>query len=164
MNILKTLGSSEAIQEYTDRPTVKVLIIHNDRILILNNGLLPGGGIDAGETHREAIDRELEEELGATVLKPSYIGTVFQYRSYLGKKYEVHGYTASLESIGGVTNPQDEGESQFKIRWMTVIDAITLVQQSLTSAREVAIQSDAEQGRLFNLSTTLAFLKQCTDK
>lgn len=160
MNILKTYGSLE-VDSFTKRPTVKVLITRGDNeVLILNKGLLPGGGINPHESHLEAITRELQEELGASVQAPRYIGTVVQYRSYLGKKYEVHGYAADLNEFDGTTNPQDEGEANFKVHWMTPADALDFVGTSIALAKKDPIKSDDEQGRLFNLMTTHALLKQ----
>ncbi len=67
MNILATIGQVDTSIQYTDRPTVKVVIKNNSKVLVLNKGLLPGGGIDPGETDQDAITRELQEELGVTV-------------------------------------------------------------------------------------------------
>lgn len=160
MNILQTFGSTDKEHLLTDRPTVKVLIERADDVLVLNKGLLPGGGIDPGESHVDAITRELQEELGARVRDLVYIGTVIQYRSYLGMKYEVHGYSATLDAIGSSTNPQDEGEAHFTLHWMTPPEAVEYVAQSIASAQRDPIESDVEQGRLFNLMTTHALLKQ----
>ncbi len=117
MNILATIGRMGPSIHYTDRPTVKVVIKNDDKLLILNKGLLPGGGIDPGESDHDAIIRELQEELGVTVKDIREIGTVVQYRNLLDKKYIINGYSAVLSTTGGLTNPQDEGEAQFTIQW-----------------------------------------------
>lgn len=72
----------------------------------------------------------------------------------------MHGYSATLDAIDGRTNPQDEGEAQFTLHWMTPPKAVEYVAQSIASAQKDPIESDAEQGRLFNLMTTHALLKQ----
>lgn len=160
MNTIKIIGPLENSIQYVSRPTVKVILLHNDRVAILNNGLLPGGGIDPHESHLEAIARELQEELGASAQEPHYIGTVVQYRSYLEKKYEVHGYVADLNEFKGTRNPQDEGEASFKLQLMKPTDALDFVGKSIALAEKDPIKSDGEQGRLFNLMTTQTLLKQ----
>ena len=103
MNTLATIGQIDPSIQYTDRPTVKVVIKNDNKLLILNKGLLPGGGIDPGESDHDAITRELQEELGVTVKHIQEIGTVVQYRNLLDKKYLINGYTALLDTTGGFT-------------------------------------------------------------
>ena len=159
MNILSTIGQVDALIQYTDRPTVKVVIKKDDKLLILNKGLLPGGGIDPGESDKDAITRELQEELGVTVKDVQNIGTVVQYRNLLDKKYLINGYTAELETTGGLTDPQDEGEAQFTVQGLTLDEAIAYVSESIDEAKLKPMDDDANQGKLYNLMTTYEFLK-----
>ncbi|MFA4964833.1 MAG: NUDIX domain-containing protein [Thermoleophilia bacterium] len=59
-----------------DKPTIRVagLLVHEGRILMVEQGhgeerywLLPGGGVQFGETLSEALRREFQEELGLRV-------------------------------------------------------------------------------------------------
>jgi len=158
MNILATIGQVDTSIQYTDRPTVKVVIKNNNKVLILNKGLLPGGGIDPGESDQDAITRELQEELGVTVTDVQEIGTVVQYRNLLEKKYLINGYAAELETTGGLTDPQDEGEAQFTIQWLTIEDALAFVTESIEEAKLKPMDDDANQGKLYNLMATRNFL------
>ena len=159
MNILATIGKLETTILYSERPTVKVIIRKDNLILLLNNGLLPGGGIDPGESDSDAITRELQEELGATVKNVEQIGTVIQYRNFLGKKYIINGYTAILESTGGVVNPQDEGEANFTMQWLALEDALLFVEKAVEEAKIKPLDDDANQGKHYNLMTTYELLK-----
>ena len=51
--------------------SVKGVLIHQDRVLLLLNGRdewdLPGGRPDPGEDHRTALEREVREETGLSV-------------------------------------------------------------------------------------------------
>lgn len=158
MNLLATIGQQDTSIQYTDRPTVKVVVKKGDAILLLNQGLLPGGGVDNGETDDTAIARELQEELGITVKDIHEIGTVVQYRNLLSKKYIVNGYVATLDTTGGVTNPQDDGETQFVMRWLSAEDAKEFVSRSIKETKLLSMEDDANQGKLYNLMTTLELL------
>lgn len=159
MNILATIGQVNASIQYTDRPTVKVIIKNDNKVLILNKGLLPGGGIAPGESDQDAITRELQEELGVTVKDVQEIGTIVQYRNLLDKKYLINGYAATLETTGGLTTPQDEGEAQFTSHWFTLEEATVYVSESIKEARLKPMDDDANQGKLYNLMTTFELLK-----
>ena len=159
MKQLKVIGTQDESIAYTDRPTVKVLIRRGDEVLVLNKGLLPGGGIEPGETNEEALKRELREELGATVSNIQEIGEVIQYREFIQKKYIIHGYTAELEAFATSPSPQDEGEAQFQHHWMTKEHAIEYVSQSIATVERVVMLGDAIQGRLYNLKTSLELVK-----
>lgn len=159
MNTLATIGKFDASIRYIDRPTVKVIIRKGNAILLLNKGLLPGGGIDFGESDNDAITRELQEELGITVKNIEQIGMVIQYRNFLGKKYTINGYAAALESTGAITNPQDEGEANFTVQWLSLEDALSFVEKSVEEAKIKPMDDDANQGKLYNLMTTLKLLK-----
>jgi len=159
VNILATLGRPDPLIHYTNRPTVKVVIKKGTDILILNNGLLPGGGVDHGESDSDAIFRELQEELGVTVKDLNAVGTVIQYRNFLNKKYSINGYTAILDFLGGPTDPQDAGEAQFTQRWLSIEDALEYVSKSIAEAELRPMNNDTHQGKLYNLITTRELLR-----
>lgn len=160
MNILAEIGTKDLSIPYIDRPTVKVLIHdHEDKILVINEGLLPGGGVDTNEDRLQALERELREELGAKVSQIEEIGTVIQYRDFLKKRYIINGYTAHIEEFDGSTNPQDEGEKQFEFQWYTRGEALNLVVEAVQKFDGVPILDDSQQGKLFNLMTTQKFLE-----
>lgn len=71
------------MQDYTStervlvRPSVRAVIIRDDKVCVIRSRKYtyykyPGGGIDPGETHEEALCREVREEAGM-VLKPETI-------------------------------------------------------------------------------------------
>ena len=151
---LSTIGDYNSAIEYTDRPTVKAVIQNEGKILILNGGLLPGGGVDAGETNIQALYRELAEEIGATVGNVRPHGTIIQYRNILKRKYIVTGYSAELVSLGGRTKPQDDGEAQFVPTWATFDKALEVIENSIRNVSLKDMSNDANQGLLYNLMTS----------
>lgn len=158
MKQLQIIGTQDNSIAYTDRPTVKVVIWRGDEVLVLNKGLLPGGGVEPGETDTQAIERELLEELGIKVTNVREIGEVIQYRGYIQQKYIIHGYEAEFEEFVSSPTPQDAGEAQFQLHWMTREAAIQYVSESITIVESVVMLGDAVQGRLYNLKTSLALI------
>lgn len=154
------IGTQNPSIEYTDRPTVKVVIRKGEDILILNNGLLPGGGVEDGETELQATERELEEEIGATVTSIVSIGEVVQYRDYLKRHYVVKGYTADLVAFDKDTNPQNEREAALTSSWHSVGAAVALVEDSIRAYDDAEMRDDSVQGKLYNLRTTRELLRQ----
>lgn len=152
--ILNIFGTMDASIDYIDRPTVKVVIKNEERILILNGGLLPGGGVDDGERDIDAIKRELEEELGASVENIHSIGTVIQYRNLLSRKYLVKGYLVDFVAFSGETKPQDKGEAAFMPEWVTLDEALKILEASINEVSLMDMDDDANQGRLCNLMTS----------
>jgi 8-oxo-dGTP diphosphatase len=71
-------------REYPDAPLVGVgaVIIENDRVLLVKRGhapllgewSIPGGGLELGETVREAVAREAREETGLRVEPGELLG------------------------------------------------------------------------------------------
>ena len=154
------IGQIDNSIPYRDRPTVKCIIVKDGLVLILNNGLLPGGGVDTGESHGDALRREIQEELGMTICNAKKLRTIIQYRNFLHKRYIIDGYVAELDSTNGLAEPQDEGEAQFTPLWLHVDDAIQLIEDFILVAKEKPMNNDANQGRLYNLLTSYELLKQ----
>lgn len=159
MNILATIGEVDPSIQYSDRPTVKVVVKKDSKLIILNEGTLPGGGIDLGESDQDAIARELQEELGITVKNVQRIGAVVQYRNLINKKYLINGYVAELETTGGPTNPQNEREAQLTAQWLTLDEAVAYVSGSIDKLKLKPADDASNQSKLYNLMTTLELLK-----
>jgi 8-oxo-dGTP pyrophosphatase MutT (NUDIX family) len=154
------IGTHDLSIDYNVRPTVKALILNDkNEVLIINDGLLPGGGVDDNEDNTTAIRREIAEEVGMTVFNIESSETVIQYRDYISKKYIIQGYKARFQNDLGTTNPQDEGESKFTYAWHSIDDAIELLKNSIDRFEAMgATPDDTYQGKLFNLKTTKILL------
>ena len=164
MNNLAVIGVHDPSIEYKDRLTVKALILNDkNKLLIINNGLLPGGGVEDNEDNITALRRESIEELGITISEIKEISIVIQYRDLINKKYIIHGYAARFVDSLGKTNPQNQGEADFTHAWYSVDDAINLVNNSIKQMEDMDVALDgANQGKLFNLMTTLELLNSFT--
>jgi len=160
MNNPAVIGVHNPSIEYKDRLTVKALILNDkNNILIINNGLLPGGGVEDNEDNITALRRESIEEVGITISEIAEIGIVIQYRDFINRKYIIHGYTARFVDSLSKTNPQNQAEAAFTYAWYSVDDAINVLNNSIKQMEDIDAALDgANQGKLFNLMTTLELL------
>ena len=161
MKQLQVIGTQDPSIDYIDRPTVKVIVQNSDnKILIINDGLLPGGGVEGSENNSSALKRELLEELGIEVTNQQEIGSVIQYRNFIKRKYLVYGYGAVYKAKVADPTPKNDREAQFSYDWYSIQDARRLLQSSINRAGDDAEKnknSDTES-KLYNLMTTKQFL------
>lgn len=160
MNTLSTLGHAKVNVQYDDRPTVKVVIFDRNKVLIMNGGTLPGGGINDAEDNHNAIRRELIEEIGASIEGISELGSVIQYRDFLSKKYVVYGYAANLAKLDRSLASPEEDEIDFTFKWVHRNNAIPYIENAISRHTKAypELKNDAEQGRLYNLQTSLVIV------
>lgn len=103
---------------------VNALIVKNGKLLVVKRRekeipwpgmyVMPGGGIEKGETEKEALIREVKEETGYNIRVKDYISTsVFHW--YLIPFY-VSFYTAEI--ISGGAKPQKEEVEE--IKWLSL--------------------------------------------
>lgn len=91
----------------------------------------PGGGVVAGESHMQALIREVQEECGMSVISiGSEIGAVIEYNVALEDDYDVfqmtsHYYRCEVADVSGrQTLDAYEQELGFKPVWIDIDDAI----------------------------------------
>ena len=84
------------------RNSAKAIIIRDGCLLLVRNRdeegdwhTLPGGGQDHGETLREALQRECQEEIGVRV----QIGELLLIREYIGRNHEFAEHDAEAHQV-----------------------------------------------------------------
>ncbi|MEQ9321041.1 MAG: (deoxy)nucleoside triphosphate pyrophosphohydrolase [Polyangiaceae bacterium] len=114
-----------------ERPTVRVVgaaIVDGPRVLVArrspamsspNRWEFPGGKVEEGETHAEALRRELAEELGVEVVVGEHVGTG-RARSAGGDVIVLDVYRATLKQ--GRPTPREHAE----LRWVDATALATL--------------------------------------
>ena len=84
------------------RNSAKAIIIRDGHLLATRNAygdddwyLLPGGGQQKGETLKETLQRECQEEIGASVR----IGSLKFIREYIGKNHEFPEHDGDVHQV-----------------------------------------------------------------
>ena len=128
------------------RPSVRGIIVREGNIAMVHSlrddyYKLPGGGIDAGETHAETLVREVREEAGLCVIPESIRPYGFVRRTQKGKVEDIfiqENFYYFCET-DGKTVPQSldayEAEERFTPEWVTPAQAIAVNARALRSTK-----------------------------
>lgn len=137
---------------------VKGIILDKENRLALvgNSGyrLLPGGGVDDGETLEQAMKREAKEEIGCLITVGKEIGYSDEYRTKRGVHHVIHCFVGKVIGEKGIPETTQQDEIGLEVGWYYLNDAISLIEQQI---KEVAYDKYNTQ---FNLRAHLAFLKE----
>lgn len=120
------------------RPSVRAIIMEDSNKIALvhsNNHhyyKFPGGGIEKGETHSEALIREVMEEVGLSVIPTSIkeFGNVLRLQKgnegpNIIFEQENFYYTCKVEKSVGIQNLDEyEQKAQFELKIVTLDEAI----------------------------------------
>jgi ADP-ribose pyrophosphatase YjhB (NUDIX family) len=138
MNYLATISDKDVfpdkevkpVSEWALRKTVKIIIQNDDgKIALVTNPvhnffLLPGGGIEDGESVIAAAERESKEEALCSIMTPNEFGIIEEYRARDGKRYETHGVVAKAgESVTDDLRTDDEKKNGLNVVWLSFDEA-----------------------------------------
>jgi len=116
-------GKRNSDAEYRRRPGAYAIILNGEGKFAAvgwrDTYLLPGGGIDPGESPEEALIREVREECACEVLIGKFLGSGIQYfTNEKGGNWEFH--CSYFEAQFGA--PLDN-EPEHTLHWLDVSDA-----------------------------------------
>ena len=148
MNVLPAIRDSDLYEGVVDldpsdfrlRTAARAIVIDDlNQVALLrvgNHGYykLPGGGIEVGEDMRQALARELLEEIGCTAEIIGEVGEILQYLNEKQLKQTSYCFLAKqIGEKGSASFTDEELANGFEIKWAKNIDeAIQLVQNSKT--------------------------------
>lgn len=129
-----TFGEYDPSVTYQTRYGVYAVIpdVSKERIVLVQapNGawFLPGGEIEAGEDHQEALARELLEELGFEAVFETYYGQAddYFYSRHRDTHYYHPAYFYGAEAFEKIAEPLEDFN---QIGWFSVEEAKTLLKR-----------------------------------
>ncbi len=144
-----------------DRKASKVILLdENNNILLTGreHRLLPGGGLEVGESFEEAAIRECKEEVGYDIQILYTIGFTDEFRSQEGRHQVTYCFVAKIVGEQSTPTTIEEEEQGFIFEWLSVEDTISLLEkQKSTFTKE-------DYNGCFNVRTQLAFLSAYKSK
>jgi 8-oxo-dGTP pyrophosphatase MutT (NUDIX family) len=140
MKILTEIHRAEGINisgKTVYRTAVRAVILRGRELLMVYSSAVgdykfPGGGVDLGESHEQALARELREECGASLLSvDGELGAVIEYNFAEEKDFDVfmmtsHYYFCQAGDDFGAQKLDDyERDLGFKPVWVDIDYAIS---------------------------------------
>ncbi|MBQ6755752.1 MAG: NUDIX domain-containing protein [Oscillospiraceae bacterium] len=126
----------DGIQNWFVRPSVRAIITRDGKILMVRSKTLgfckfPGGGIEAGESHIEALAREVGEESGYLIAKESVRPFGMVHRVQKGDMGDIFlqdnfYYTCEIADQCERRLDDYEREEGFEPEWLTIDEAIKI--------------------------------------
>lgn len=138
MRLLKTINldrvSEKSTASWKRRTAARAVVFDsNGRVGLLHvtkNDYykLPGGGVEAGEDIKKALDRECEEELGVSIQVSDEVGEVIEYRARWQLVQTSFCFLAKVvKDLGGPNFTKSERKRGFEIVWVTPQEARKLL-------------------------------------
>ncbi|MFA5422199.1 MAG: NUDIX hydrolase [Bacilli bacterium] len=104
-------------------------IYNTDKFGLRDYYELPGGGIKKGETHLQALTREMEEEIGCQIADIQPIGKVIDFYNLIERENHNHFYLAKAKSRVPARLEPDEVERIESVVWVDIDEAIRLYER-----------------------------------
>lgn len=108
---------------FNDSNEIAVLYVSKN-----NYHKLPGGGIEQGENIESALEREVMEEVGASINVTKEVGTIIEYRDEFNQLQISYCFIGKVK--GDILEPsftESELSNGFQLKWINFDEAINML-------------------------------------
>lgn len=135
---IRHCGSTAGFNRVVERHAVRAIILDGKRLLMLHSAVngdyfLGGGGIEPGESHADALRREVREELGAALTEMGEpFGRVVEWQFAMEPEFDFLHFTSYLyfcrvtEGVYSQKLEDYESDLLMKPVWVDVETAIAV--------------------------------------
>lgn len=147
-----------------ERKAVRIIILdENNNIAVVGknyvkqdvfHGILPGGGVENGETYETAAIREALEETGCNIEIISTVGYTLESRNFFKREQTTYCFVARAVGEKGLPQTTQKDEIGLETKWFSLEDVILFFENQI---KEIPLDRYHTQ---FNIRTNLTFLKE----
>ena len=130
-------------EKYIVRKAARAILFNSEnKVALLNVGKLnyykiPGGGVEGEEDIAKGLEREILEETGCKAKVTNEVGMIIEYRNGVGILQINYCYIAKVHGKPGVVQfTKEEMDRNFKLQWVPLNEAISLVKNAKPSNEE----------------------------
>lgn len=129
------IGKQEASSKipYILRKAARAVVVDSqDQVALIfdpkhNHHKIPGGGVNNGETVRQALKREVKEEAGCAISLIDELGLVIEYRNRIEIIQISYVWLAKVRGkIGHPKFDKDERAEGHQLKWVSLQQAVRL--------------------------------------
>lgn len=159
MKLIKTIKDKELEKIHKTREAARAVLFDEGNLMPIlfvskyKYHKLPGGGIKEGENVKEALIREIKEEVGSTIEIGEEVGMVAEYRSEWNLEQFSYCFLGRVISKGESKLEDDEKDAGFELKWVSISEAIDLIKNdrpedyegNFIRERDLALLEEANQ-------------------